>query len=213
MPNHWFRSPYAAPSVLLGMVLAGTSLGPHRAHPAPLPTELFRGSDVPFRGWKTVPLSLPADQAALLEPEAMLFRRYEGAGEWVELAVVAGHRKRTVHSPGFCMAGGGWEPVLRRQVRLPLGRQAVTASCALLERGASRQWVTYFFTDGRTATDDLLRFQLLQFGSRLRGRPAPGALVRLILPARRGEIGPPARLAEFASTVLPSVIGRLRDHS
>src|SRR5690348_5237784 len=65
--------------------------------------------ELPFRDWKATDSVLSDSDRNLLQPDAILLRRYLASdGHWAELAVVAGHRKRSIHTPGFCMAGGGW---------------------------------------------------------------------------------------------------------
>src|SRR5688572_20637030 len=63
--------------------------------------------DLKFRGWSIKDLALDKSEMELLEPDAVLVRRFTAPDDgFAELAVVAGHRKKTVHTPGFCMAGG-----------------------------------------------------------------------------------------------------------
>ena len=60
---------------------------------------------------------LSADERAMLEPDAELLRRYRSAGgASVEIAVIAGRRKKTVHTPEYCLLGGGWDIVAARRI-------------------------------------------------------------------------------------------------
>ena len=72
--------------------------------------DFLKPLNMPFRGWKTNDATLTASELNLLKPDATLVRRYTGPNkEMAEIAVIAGHRKQSVHTPGFCMVGGGWE--------------------------------------------------------------------------------------------------------
>lgn len=163
-----------------------------------------------FRGWTTSDIPLDANEAELLEPDAYLIRRYlspQGVG--VELAVVAGHRKRTVHTPGFCMAGGGWETLAQKSPLLTIEGRQVKATQLLLARDGRRVLTTYFFTDGAYTTNSLVTFQASQLLNRLQSRVPLGAVVRILAPVS-GELADAERLTdEFAQSVLPGVMTAL----
>jgi len=58
----------------------------------------------------------------MLDRIRLLVRRYgmavgEKFAEVAELAIIAGHQKKSVHTPGFCLAGGGWETLWQKSGR------------------------------------------------------------------------------------------------
>src|SRR5436309_3176064 len=95
---------------LLLLTLLGSQLG-RRVESASLAhSDFLRALPLPFRNWKTADTLLAQSDLDLLEPDATLMRQYKSSdGQWAELAIIAGHRKKSIHTPGFCMAGGGWE--------------------------------------------------------------------------------------------------------
>lgn len=200
----------------LVLALAGSAWGSRTANLEPTRTDFLRPLSLPFRGWKTADVPVSDREKDLLRPDAVLVRRYapRDGGEnapYVELAVVAGHRKQTVHTPAFCMAGGGWETLSRGEAKLEAGAEPVLAVQTLMARGNAQLLATYYFTDGEFSTRSLVQYQGLQMLKRFRSEPPLGALVRITVPV--GEGGPDAArktTEEFARTVLPGVMQTLR---
>jgi len=165
-----------------------------------------------FRGWEAKDFALTKSETELLDPDAVLVRRFTSpdAG-FAELAVVAGHRKKTVHTPGFCMAGDGWQMTSQNETRLHLTTGEVPAIRAVMVKDGQRLLVTYFFTDGSYATTSLPRFMLSQAVKRLRARVPVGALVRIIVPVNSDVASGDALTQEFAAETLPPVMAALRN--
>lgn len=197
-------------SVLLLTLLA--SLWGRRIESATLPhADFLRQLNLPFRDWTPTDAILTTDERQLLEPDAVLVRRYQSrTGESAELAVIAGHRKKTVHTPGFCMAGGGWETLWQQETLIALPDRKVTATQALMAREGRQILVTYFFTDGDYCTRSLVQFQGVQMLKRFHARVPLGALVRLIIPVQTDEDAARTLQADFARALLPPVLQSLR---
>src|SRR5579871_5401086 len=123
---------------------------------------------LPFHGWTTKDETLDAHSLDVLRPDAYVVRDYSAPGEksWrAQLAVIAGHKKSSIHTPGFCMIGGGWETLTQNNctLRLPDGTE-ITAIRAHMRDETDRLDVltTYFFTDGSYSTPSLVQFQAVQ---------------------------------------------------
>lgn len=165
---------------------------------------------LPYQGWTEQDLPLTAGEQELLESDTHLLRRYRSpGGEIVELAVIAGHRKRTVHSPDACLAGGGWETISQRDVLLTAAGRQVPAIRASLTREGARMAATYFFTDGAFSTRSLPQLQFRQILSRLRGQRPFGAMVRILTSDGDDTPGSEWRANDFARTTLPAVFDAL----
>ena len=178
--------------------------------------DLLSRLNLPYKNWKSADFAIPANELRLLEPDATLARRYQSpTGETVELMVIVGHRKRSIHLPSYCMAGGGWDTLSQRDVSLPQpGGLAIPAAQARMTRDGSTTLATYFFTDGVHNTRSLTQFQAQQIADRFHAHLAPGALVRILIPTGNGPDAPQkaAALTEnFAASVLPSVLDSLRN--
>jgi EpsI family protein len=200
-----------AVNAALLLALLGGNWGRRTAAPADVPPDLLSRMPLPFRGWATADQGLTAREKALLRPDAVLLRRYRSpGGQTAELAVIAGHRKQTVHTPAFCMAGDGWEIVAKRAVAVTLEDRRIAATRAVLVSDGRELLATYFFTDGRLCTPSLLRFQGVQLLERLHAQPPFGALVRILVPVR-GNRNAAERLSnDFARSVLPEILKSLR---
>lgn len=197
---------------VLLLVLAGSHWG-RRIDAATLPNvDLFRRASVRFRNWKVQDLQLSPAEREMLQPDAVMIRRFDsGKGPAAELAVVAGHRKQSIHTPGFCMTGGGWELASQRQCRLDLPGGPVTATRSVMIRDRARVMATYFFTDGRFSTPNLVRFQGAQLVRRLQAEVPLGALVRILVPTGDDLAAAEKLSDDFAVATVPHVLERLRD--
>jgi EpsI family protein len=164
-----------------------------------------------FRDWRREDRALTPEEQRALQPDAALIRRFQAPdGRVVELTVVAGHRKQSVHSPGYCMQGSGWDLLAQRHRALALPGGAVEANQALLTRGGRRMLATYFFTDGAECTPSLARYQARHLLRRLRGETPVGALVSMHV-TRVASAEEAERLTqEFAAMMVPPVLDAIR---
>lgn len=148
-----------------------------------------------------------------LRPEAHLLRDYRGPdGRTIALAVVFGREKQTFHSPGFCLLGGGWNIMgkLTRSVEMGAGLPAVEANEFHLQRGDQRAVVLYFYASGEGTTPSWVTFQYRLLRNRLLGRPACGALVRLVAPAADSEEEAGTAAADLLRQLYPGLREALR---
>jgi EpsI family protein len=198
-------------NALLVLTLAASWAG-RRSESAVLPQpDFFRGVTLAYREWKTTELTLTKDELTLLEPDALIIRRYTSPeGRELELAVIAGHKKRTVHTPAFCMPSDGWDILAQHEVRLPVGGRTVPAMQALMQKDRQRLLTTFLFTDGEFATANLIRFQGEQLVHRLKGQVPLGALVRVLAPVGTSEAETRRLVDDFVGATLPDVMRGLR---
>jgi EpsI family protein len=201
---------------IVNAILAATLLGlfwASRTAPAEGASgDYLKGLNLSFKDWTSREQQLTSQERKLLLPDTVLlqqFRSQDGAEE-VGIAVIAGHRKQTVHTPAFCMAGGGWNTISEKDLQIPIGSEGVEATRAVMESEGHRILVTYFFTDGALSLRSLPAFQFQQFLQRLRGRPTSGALVRVLVPIASDRARAERLSDEFASAALPSVLQKMR---
>jgi EpsI family protein len=172
--------------------------------------DFLSGLALPYRDWAQESLPLTDAERAMLQPDAQLLRRYTSPGHgFVEIAVIAGRRKKTVHTPDFCLVGGGWDTLSQHDVVLNVAGRKVPAVQALLLRNGERMMATYFFTDGDTSTRSLPQFQLRQIMRRLGGHASLGAMVRILASAGGSPEGAERRSDDFAESTLPAVFAAL----
>ena len=212
------RPPLAALNILLLLTLAGSLLGAHlESAPAAVP-DFLRGLPLSYSGWRQAEVPLAAGDVAALQPDSLLMRQWTNPqGDWMELTVIAGHRKRALHTPAYCLRGGGWEPLAENNVALALSSGLVPATSLTMMQGNQRILVTYFFSDGTACAPEAARFQTAQLWRRLHfgsHRPSVAALIRIVTPLR-GEDAQSiptaqAQIQAFARATLPAVLARLR---
>ena len=196
---------------LLAVVCVGGSWAGRIESALPRQDDNLRQLHLPFRSWAVTDVELTPRERQILEPDEVLIRDYRSVGgQQAELAIIGGHRKKTIHNPAFCMAGGGWDTLWLRGTTLHFPGRNVPSTVALMSREGKQILVTYFFTDGDFSTGSLLKFQGVQALKRLRGSSSPGALIRIVVPVRQDEM--PARLltADFAGATVPPVLASLR---
>jgi EpsI family protein len=173
---------------------------------------------------------LDADSLRVLEPDATLWRAYEcpGADEGgrddlgadrppvqpsIDLLVVYGHRKKTFHSPAFCIPGGGYQVISKRQatLRLPVveGRRGsafdLPANAMVIQKGDRRLLVCYWYAQGGETTPGLARHTLRLLWRRVLHRPATGALVRVITPIGTDEAAGLRTASRFLAGSYPTL--------
>lgn len=171
---------------------------------------------LPFHDWKTRDVLLTQVEQTVLDPDSVLVRDYTSPeGEVAELAVIAGHRKRSIHTPDFCMTGSGYEKLWEHAytLKLPDGKE-ILATRSLMQWKDRHLVTTYFFTDGDYCTPSLVRFQGTQLLKRFQAQVPLGALVRVIVWAGSSEQTADQvaerRSDEFAAAMVPAVLAALR---
>ena len=174
------------------------------------PTDFMQGLNVPFRDWKTSDAQISDNERQLLHPDSVLIRRYSSErGVEAELAVIAGHHKQSVHTPAFCMTGGGWDTISQQQSEIVLADRTIPAMQMRMSQEGHQILVTYFFTNGDFSTRNLIQFQGAQFLRRFRSEIPEGALVRIIVPVRQTDQEAQQLTNDFARTLLPATLTRL----
>lgn len=172
--------------------------------------DFLQSSVQSFYSWKEVDHGLSKDEETLLKPDAVLIRSYENDGQFLELAVIAGHKKQTIHTPSYCMVGGGWEKVSVNDADLQVGNLKIPIVNTIMIKGNQELMVAYFFTDGDVFTRDLVRFQGIQMLHRLQGKSSLGALVRIAVPVTKGRDAARSLISEFANVNFLRLIDAIR---
>jgi EpsI family protein len=178
---------------------------------APLPADDFLARlEWRFRNWRNSRLPVSPSEAALLQADSIRMERFaEKNGNWIEMTVIAGHRKQSIHTPAYCLRGDGWEVVAEETVTLPVAGHEVQAVRARISKGSEELLATYFFTDGTLCTPSLMRFQTMQMVRRLGTHPPLGALVRILTPVRGSRDAAASLTDELAKAVLPATLSTL----
>jgi EpsI family protein len=157
--------------------------------------------------WRVVKeRQLDADSRRVLEPDATLWRTYQGAGSGeVDLLVVYGHRKKTFHSPAFCIPGGGYQVISKRQAVVRVPSLDLPLNAMTIQKGDSRLLVCYWYAQGGETTPGLARHTLRLLWRRMLHRPATGALVRIITPVGTDEAAGLRTVSAFLAGSYPTL--------
>ena len=198
-------------NAVLLLALTGSVWGRKTENLTVAQTDFLRPAS--FRDWKSTEQFLTRRETELLKPDAVLLKTYVSPGKeaTVELAVIAGHRKQTVHTPGFCMVGGGWEVLSTKDYVLSADNRQIPAIRSLMGADGQQMLVTYFFTDGDFSTRELVRYQAAQMVKRIRAESPTGALVRIIVPITADRKAAEQLSDEFAREMVPQIFKNLRE--
>jgi EpsI family protein len=210
-------------NAVLVLVLVGSQMGRQIEAAALTKPGLLKSLDLSIPGLKSIDVAIPQSELELLEPDAWLVKRYvydiganpiERKPRCAELAVIAGHRKKTVHTPAFCMTGDGWEMVERKDFDVRLPDRTIPATRMTMAKGPEKTMTTFFFTDGDFSTRSLIKFQGVQILKRFRSEIPVGALIRVIVPIypKDKDAAYASRVSdEFSRLLIPKVMGALRE--
>lgn len=210
MNMHKYR--FIVLNLILGFIFTSGVIG-HQLESRPVnQTDFLKNMNLTFNKWDYKDVSMTIGDYKILEPDSSLIRNFKSSnGDELQLAIVAGHRKKTIHTPIFCMTGGGWEIVTQRSVNLHAGDQLIPATQVLLAQNKTYILATYFFTNGFYHTSNLLSFQFVQILNKYKMSTPTGALVRIITSASN-ENKSKQITEEFANTAIPVILKELRDH-
>lgn len=149
-------------------------------------TNFISSLQIPFRDWQAKSEILLPNEQRLLDPDDQFLRSYvapDRSGRFINLSVIAGHRKRTVHTPAYCIGGDGWETIQQQNTTLDIDGREIPISRTVTSKDGQVAVITYFFTDGEYCSSGLFRFQLHQLLKRFGTGIPLGALVRVFTPA------------------------------
>jgi len=156
-------------------------------------------------------LSLTPGEARAAGVHDYLLREYRPAADSAyAFSVYIGYypeqtQGRTIHSPKNCLPGSGWESLGSREVLVPAAGRDVPVNRYVLQKGDERALVLYWYQGrGRVEANEYrVKWDLLR-DSALRGR-SEEALVRIVVPIRRGEEDAFALATSVAADLVPAV--------
>ena len=134
-------------------------------------------------GWQSEELPIKDRDYEILETRNAFTRKYTNKqGDSVYLFIVYSQTNRkVVHPPEICYTGGGATFIsnMHHTIDIPQPKMQIISNKYLVEQGAYRQYMCYWFKVGDTFTPNYLKGQTLIAIKRLTGQPASGALIRL----------------------------------
>jgi EpsI family protein len=160
-----------------------------------------------IEGWTAADPDQSLDQHVLtvLKPTSYLARNYTRAGRQIALFVAFYAEQRageSMHSPKACLPAAGWEMADSDIALVPIGNRLVTVNKYLVQKGADRLIVLYWYqSKNRILASEYLGKALLVRDALLEGYTA-GSIVRITLP---DVVGALEDGLNFASRIIPEM--------
>lgn len=164
--------------------------------------------------WKGEDQKLDKISLQELEPDDYVWRTYtDPNGIPLDFMVVYGHLKKTFHSPGFCLPGGGWQIEQKSETPVDGGGMPVDMNLFRIQRDYEghtyKQIVLYAFVQGDRSTPSLITHNLNLLRAHLLRQRSTGALVRVIIPVVSSDDVAVARAKDFLRGIYPQVRQRI----
>ena len=161
--------------------------------------------------WQAEELTISEDEYELLETKNAFARRYKTPlGKEVELFVVYSQNNRKVsHPPEVCYAGGGLMVIGKTVEPIPLqeNNEVVEAIRLFLEYGNFQQISYYWYKVGNQFIASYWKQQLQLAVKSLMGESASGALIRVSVSVKDGNITQAKNDAkEFTGVIAPYLL-------
>ena len=204
------RLPFIITIILLIMALFAKNWVEHRQKSAPkiafIPFEKNLGD------WKGTDLKLDADVVEMLNPDQIVFRRYQNpSGRSVDLYSAfygAQGAGRTMHSPLNCYPGTGWEIVGKNKVLLNGpgdDKKDFEIRKLVLRKGLVRRLLYYwYYAGGKIASNQYMNKALTLYGALVNGR-TDGGLVTVS--TAKDDAG--LNQASLEKDFIPALVGYL----
>jgi EpsI family protein len=147
-------------------------------------------------GWAMVREDVLDDETAkVLKADDYVLRRYAGGPErLVDLFIAYYYTQKageSMHSPKNCLPGSGWEIVNSDEVALPIdsATRSSTINRYMIQKNADRALVLYWYqANGRVIASEYWAKLYLILDTLRTGR-RDGAIVRFIVPIKKGSDG------------------------
>jgi EpsI family protein len=164
--------------------------------------------------WTTVQeAQIDPDTEAVLRADDTMSRIYTGPGGETELFVAFFKSQRngqSPHSPKNCLPGSGWQPSESSVIAIPTSQGTIRVNHYVVSKGDDQSLVLYWYqSHGRVIADEFAaKFYLV--ADSIRQHRSDTALVRVVVPIRRGELEASDRLGvAFVKAIYPAVLSYL----
>jgi EpsI family protein len=192
-------------TLLLLSATLGASLWADRREPSPLATPLESISSQ-IAGWTSDGnITLRDRIAASLAATSYLSRTYRKGQSQLDMFTAFYAQQRagdTMHSPKYCLPGGGWEFADMRTINLDLPGPKVTVNRAVIQRGGERQIMLYWYqSPTRIVASEYQNKFFLVWDGLVHGNQG-GSIVRVMLSDGPGA---EAEAVNFAVNLIPQM--------
>ena len=181
----------AKPHILLTILILATTLGAavwsdHRA-----PEILAKPLDAispEINGWSSIGNQTLRDTiVASLDATSYLSRTYrKGTDELDMFTAFYAQQKagESMHSPKYCLPGGGWEFIEFAKTKLPSSMGTVTINRAVIQKPGIRQLMFYWYQSRTRVVASEYQSKIFLVWDGLVHENPGGSIVRIVLPDR-----------------------------
>jgi EpsI family protein len=157
-------------------------------------------------GWtSTGDVTLRETIAASLAATSYLSRTYRKGQSQLDMFTAFYAQQRagdTMHSPKYCLPGGGWEFADIRPINFSVSGTNVTINRALIQRGEEHQFMLYWYqSPNRIVASEYENKVFLVWDGLVHGTQG-GSIVRVMLPEGPGA---EAEAMNFAANLVPEM--------
>ncbi|HKV48494.1 MAG TPA: EpsI family protein [Candidatus Acidoferrales bacterium] len=196
--------------VLILIVATAALLQAHERPEIVPPHKELSAFPAQISSWSGTPLSLSADDLAVLGPGEFLLRDYqESANEpSVNLYIAYFPSQRTgdtIHSPKNCLPGAGWVPDQSARMALKTGNGSILVNRYIVSKGLTRALVLYWYQAHGRVTPSEYWAKIFLVADAIRLNRTDGALVRVVseIPPGTSDHATQTRALNFTHQILP----------
>ncbi|HXU48328.1 MAG TPA: EpsI family protein [Candidatus Binatia bacterium] len=195
------------------LVLIGATAALLQAHERPEvvpPHKELSAFPMQISSWSGTPLSLSADELAVLGPGEFLLRDYQGAANEppVNLYIAYFPSQRTgdtIHSPKNCLPGAGWVPDQSAHMAVKTASGSILINRYIISKGLTRALVLYWYQAHGRVTPSEYWAKIFLVTDAIRMNRTDGALVRVVseIPPGTSDGATQTRALNFTHQILP----------
>ena len=198
-----------------GALAAGTAVTLLVGSPQPTPLRQPLAAALPasFMGAAYSDVAIGSDEVSKSGVSDYVNRVYMlNANEGISLYVgyhATQQGDKRMHSPSLCLPGSGWTPVGEQMVSIPIAGKPVAVNRFILQNGANRILVYYWFQGRGRITAGQADLKMRAMWDALLTHRDEEALMRIIIPRVKGDtaavantgLSPDALAARFADAI------------
>ena len=163
-----------------------------------------------INSWSGTPLSLTADELAVLGPGEFLLRDYQRPANEpsVNLYIAYFPSQRTgdtIHSPKNCLPGAGWVPDESTRMAIQTAGGSILVNRYIISKGLTRALVLYWYQAHGRVTPSEYWAKIFLVTDAIRMNRTDGALVRVVtdIPPGASDSSAQTRALGFTHQILP----------
>jgi len=195
------------------LILIGATAALLQAHERPEvvpPHKELSAFPMQISSWSGTPLSLSADELAVLGPGEFLLRNYQRPVTEIPVNLYIAYFPSqrtgdTIHSPKNCLPGAGWVPDESTRMGIKTASGSILVNRYIISKGLTRALVLYWYEAHGRVTPSEYWAKIFLVTDAIRMNRTDGALVRVVteIPPGTGDGAAQTRALAFTHQILP----------